>query len=208
MYILESNQNIEEICEKYGIQNYTINPDGSIDVDDHVSFPGKKGLSKIPLKFNKVLGKFLLGGNELTSLEGSPKWVGQDFLCFNNYLTDLKGGPEYVGRDFFCHRNLLTSLEGCPKHVQGSFYCDNNNITSLEHIPEYLGDIFYIPGNPINCLLGYDNNMGVEMDLLRAFKSYKIIKDGVINLKRLRYLMQFFDFDIDEEGIKNNYIVK
>ena len=207
MYILESNQNIEEICEKYGIQNYTINPDGSIDVDDHVSFPGKKGLSKIPLKFNKVLGKFLLGGNELTSLEGSPKWVGQDFLCFNNYLTDLKGGPEYVGRDFFCHSNLLTSLEGCPKHVEGSFYCDNNNLTSLEHIPEYLGDIFHIPGNPINCLLGYDS-MGVEMDLLRAFKSYKIIKDGVINLKRLRYLMQFFDFDIDEEGIKNNYIVK
>tara|TARA_Y100000389_G_C17443026_1_gene509852 strand:+ start:1657 stop:2280 length:624 start_codon:yes stop_codon:yes gene_type:complete len=207
MYILESNQNIDEICEKYGIQNYTINPDGSIDVDDHVSFPGKKGLSKIPLKFNKVLGKFLLGGNELTSLEGSPKWVGQDFLCFNNYLTDLKGGPEYVGRDFFCHSNLLTSLEGCPKHVEGSFYCDNNNLTSLEHIPEYLGDIFHIPGNPINCLLGYDS-MGVEMDLLRAFKSYKIIKDGVINLKRLRYLMQFFDFDIDEEGIKNNYIVK
>ena len=207
MYILESNQNIEEICEKYGIQNYTINPDGSIDVDDHVSFPGKKGLSKIPLKFNKVLGKFLLGGNELTSLEGSPKWVGQDFLCFNNYLTDLKGGPEYVGRDFFCHSNLLTSLEGCPKHVEGSFYCDNNNLTSLEHIPEYLGGIFHIPGNPINCLLGYDS-MGVEMDLLRAFKSYKIIKDGVINLKRLRYLMQFFDFDIDEEGIKNNYIVK
>ena len=56
--------------------------------------------------------------------------------------------------------------------------------------------------------MGYDNNMGVEMDLLRAFKSYKIIKDGVINLKRLRYLMQFFDFDIDEEGIKNNYIVR
>ena len=77
----------------------------------------------------------------------------------------------------------------------------------MEHIPEYLGDLFYIPGNPINCLLGYDS-MGVEKDLLRAFKSYKIIKDGVINLKRLRYLMQFFDFDIDEEGIKNNYIVK
>jgi Ca2+-binding EF-hand superfamily protein len=78
----------------------------------------------------------------------------------------------------------------------------------LEHIPEYLGDTFYIPGNPINCLLSYDNNMGVEIDLLRAFKSYRIIKDGVINLKRLRYMMQFFDFDIDEEGIKNNYIVR
>ena len=37
---------IEEICEKYGIENYTINDDGSIDVDDHVSFPGKSGLSK------------------------------------------------------------------------------------------------------------------------------------------------------------------
>ena len=28
---------IEEICEKYNIRNYTINEDGSIDVDGYVN---------------------------------------------------------------------------------------------------------------------------------------------------------------------------
>ncbi len=35
------------------IRNYTINPDGSIDVDEDV-WLYDKGLTKLPLKFNKV----------------------------------------------------------------------------------------------------------------------------------------------------------
>ena len=31
-----TNQEIHDICKKYGIQNYTINPDGSIDVNGNV----------------------------------------------------------------------------------------------------------------------------------------------------------------------------
>ena len=32
-FINESNQDIHSICKKYGIKNYTINQDGTIDVD-------------------------------------------------------------------------------------------------------------------------------------------------------------------------------
>jgi len=32
----ESKQEIDSICRKYGIRNYTINPDESIDVDRDV----------------------------------------------------------------------------------------------------------------------------------------------------------------------------
>jgi len=32
-----SVDNIYRICEEYGIKNYTINPDGSIDVDGDVN---------------------------------------------------------------------------------------------------------------------------------------------------------------------------
>jgi hypothetical protein len=49
---LESNSkvDIDSICEKYGITNYTINDDGSIDVDGDVNL-SCKNLTKLPLKF-------------------------------------------------------------------------------------------------------------------------------------------------------------
>jgi hypothetical protein len=37
-----NEQEIHDICKKYYIENYTINDDGSIDVDDNVSFANRK----------------------------------------------------------------------------------------------------------------------------------------------------------------------
>ena len=45
---------IEEICEKYDIEEYIINDDGSIDVNECVYLDGY-GLNKFPLKF-KLIG--------------------------------------------------------------------------------------------------------------------------------------------------------
>ena len=63
---------IKEICIRYKIKNYSINSDGSIDVDDNVNLSFME-LSKLPIKFNKVSGCFDCSHNNLTSLEGSPK---------------------------------------------------------------------------------------------------------------------------------------
>ena len=78
---------IEEICRKYNITDYTINSDGSIDVNDHGVFFNGYGLNELPLKFNRVSGKFDCSHNNLTSLEGCPKYVGGSFFCNNNKLT-------------------------------------------------------------------------------------------------------------------------
>ena len=59
------------------------------------------------------------------------------------------------------------------------------------------GTLFAL-SNPIGSIIG--NN--VDLDLLRAFNSYKVLKDGVINLKRLKYLMEQFDRPINIEDIK------
>ena len=82
--LFESFESINEICKEYNIINYTINPDGSIDVNENVDL-SDYNLTKLPLKFNKVNGFFDCGGNELTSLEGSPKEVNGSFYCFNNH---------------------------------------------------------------------------------------------------------------------------
>jgi hypothetical protein len=78
---------ISLICKKYGIENYTINPDGSIDVNGSVDL-SFNDLTELPLRFNKVTGSFDCGMNKLTSLKGSPRWIGDWFSCEFNYLTD------------------------------------------------------------------------------------------------------------------------
>jgi len=72
--------NIEEICKKYWIANYTINSDGYINVDGNV-WLDNKNLTKLPLKFNNVTGSFNCLGNKLTSLIGCPNYVGGNFYC-------------------------------------------------------------------------------------------------------------------------------
>jgi len=117
---------IHKICKQYNIENYTINPDGSIDVDRFINFYDKK-LVNIPLKFNKVNGWFDCSFNKLTSLEGTPKEVN----------------------DFYCRYNKLTSFKGAPKIIRGIFNCTDNNIKTFEYFPSYVGGHFYCVSNPI-----------------------------------------------------------
>ena len=115
---------ISLICKKYNITNYTINSDGSIDVAGDV-WLNNKGLTELPLVFNKVSGSFRCSNNQLTSLKGSPRWVGSWFSCYNNQLTSLEFSPEYVGGWFSCEFNDLID-NYCGTEIGGRFY------TSLE----------------------------------------------------------------------------
>ena len=107
--LFELFEDVESICRKYGITNYTINSDGSIDVDGNVNL-SVSGLTKLPLKFGNVTGHFNCHYNQLTTLEGSPKEVGGYFYCDHNQLTSLKGGPDKLGGEFNCQLNQLPKL--------------------------------------------------------------------------------------------------
>ena len=111
---------ISLICEKYGIENYTINSDGSIDVNGDV-YLYDKGLTELPLRFNKVSGSFDCSSNNLTSLNGSPKWIGGWFSCQYNQLTSLEFSPDYIGGFFDCTGNKLTD-NYCESEIGGGFY--------------------------------------------------------------------------------------
>ena len=94
---------IEAWCEEMGIQNYTINSKGEIDVSRSVDL-SKMDFKELPYKFGTVNGYFDVGENDK--------------------LTSLKNCPDYVADLFAC--NLcpqLDSLEGCPKEVKSYFYC-------------------------------------------------------------------------------------
>ena len=104
----------------------TKNVDGSYDIDSDVDL-SDMGLTKIPVKFNKVNGNFYCYFNKLTSLENAPNEISGAFWCYNNQLTTLEGAPKKVGSNFWCYNNKLTSLEGAPKEVGRSFWCYHND---------------------------------------------------------------------------------
>ena len=132
---------IHDICKQHNIKNYTINDDGSIDVNGDVNLT-YKGLTELPLSFNIVTGCFHCGVNNLTSLKGSPRWVGDYFSCYNNYLTSLEFSPDYVGGYFSCYNNYLTSLEFSPDYVGGWFGCGMNKLTD-NYCDTEIGGSFY-----------------------------------------------------------------
>ena len=94
---------IEAWCNEMGIEDYTINDKGEIDVDGHVELKNND-FEELPYKFGHVNNMFSLSSCEnLTSLKNCPDYVGGNFSCSNC--------PE------------LDSLEGCPKKVKTHFYC-------------------------------------------------------------------------------------
>ena len=97
-------QEIKSWCEEMGIENYTINSKGEIDVNSRVGLR-YNDFKELPYKFGRVDGYFSLSG------------------CKN--LISLKNCPNHVRGSFYCHKcKSLNSLEGCPKEVR-SFYCRN-----------------------------------------------------------------------------------
>jgi hypothetical protein len=191
---------IDEICRKYNIENYTINPDGSIDVYGNVRLVNKK-LTELPLTFNKVHGNFECDINNLTTLKGSPKWTSGNFESSNNDLTDLIGSPEIVEGNFQSVGNRLTDLTGSPKQVDGWFNVGSNkNLIDPKGVSEKIGREFYCFNTPLQSI--FDN---VDKHFLYAFNFYKIIKDNTVNLKRLKYVMDLYDKPIDLDKIEKYY---
>lgn len=98
------------------------NPNGKGRILQHGVALNDMFLKKLP-DWSDVLvdGNFMVGGNDLTSLKGSPKVVRGNFDCSNNELKDLVGGPETVAYNMMVGGNELESLEGAPEEIGGKF---------------------------------------------------------------------------------------
>ncbi len=97
--LFESFEDIERICRKYNIKNYTINTDETINVDYGIDFSYRR-LVKLPLKFNKINGHFDCSINKLTSLEGSPVEINGNFHLGYNRLVSFQFLPKIIKRTF------------------------------------------------------------------------------------------------------------
>ena len=198
--IFENNTEIDAICAKYKIKNYTINIDDTVDVNGNVWLYNKK-LKSIPLNFNIVNGYFDCSDKHLTSLRGCPVRVGNGFRCYRNKLTSLQYSPQYVENDnFSCGNNRIESLQYCTKLIRGNFYCYENNLTSLQYHPTVYGK-FYCWSNKINTFedfyyykedIEFKNNpiydiyeLFNDMKLIELARSYGFEWKGEIDLYKL-----------------------
>ena len=203
-----NEEEIHSICKEYGIQNYNINTDGTIDVDGNVDLYNK-GLIKIPFNFNRVSGFFYCDNNQLTSLRGAPQSVG-DFYCHNNQLTSLEGAPQSV-RNFVCYDNQLTSLEGAPQNFDGVFYCHNNKLTNLNGLEFKSFDEIYLENNPIYTIVKSWINNDNREDLIEYFVDMYIIQEGGDKPKLIMMRLESFyedmelEMDIDFNEVKKYY---
>ena len=69
-----------------------------------------------------IKGSFWCEGQELKDFLGIRFGkVSISFFCYNNQLRTLEGSPREVGEDFWCYGNPLISLEGAPEMIKGEF---------------------------------------------------------------------------------------
>lgn len=129
---------------------HTINPHtGIVDVVGNVivQFSVQQ---KLPMQFGKVTGNFNCAHLGITTLEGSPHWVGGKFECRGNRLTSLQHAPTHVAGRFYCESNYLKSLDGAPDFVGDAFVLDwSMNLPLLRTCQAHGGVIFREQGSPV-----------------------------------------------------------
>jgi hypothetical protein len=201
---------IKNICRQYGIKKYTINDDGSIDVDGSVDLT-RWEMNEFPLTFNKVTKGFYASHIGLKTLKGGPKWVGKDYDCGCNRLTTLKGSPEYVGKNFNCDSQEgpegLTSLEFGPTEVGGDYNFDGNDIYNFDFLENVkVGGIYDVHWCPI-WFIFYNNTTFFELTpyMVSWFIKAKVFNGKKVNLKRLKYISEMFDIKVDINSVEKYY---
>lgn len=102
----------------------------SYDCDNNIIILDKHLVDgKLPIQFGTVKGNFSFRScSNLTSLQGTPRYVNGNFLCYNCInLDSLKYNPKRVGRTY-CIRECkkIKSLDNMTKNIDGDFECINN----------------------------------------------------------------------------------
>jgi hypothetical protein len=114
-----------KFLDKNTSRKWSVNSEGLVDVKGSFYCGDEELEDFLGIRFGKVSGDFLCHGNQLRTLEGAPRVVGEDFYCFDNQLRTLEGSPREVGGGFLCYGNPLISLERTPEVIKDEFKFKN-----------------------------------------------------------------------------------
>jgi hypothetical protein len=116
---------IKKWLDKMYIKDYTIQPNGTVDVNGSVNLL-RFDEASLPIQFGKVVGTFDCRDSKLTTLKGCPYYIGGDFYCYGCPISSLEYAPQSVGGRFSCFETNIRSLTGISKqikHIGGTFVC-------------------------------------------------------------------------------------
>jgi hypothetical protein len=111
--MLKDHKRIETWIREHTSKEFTIHPDGTIDVRGNVSF--KWDGNTLPVQFGRIEGSFNVNDSTLTSFVGFPHYVQNVVYCSRTNIRSLHGvekAVKYVGDTFFCTGNLPTHMLG------------------------------------------------------------------------------------------------
>lgn len=163
---------IDSICKKYGIKNYTVR-DGLVDVDASVNL-AYKDISELPLSFGIVNGSFDCREIGLTTLKGCPIEVASNLALTGNKLTSLKYCSKIVDSSLYVNGNMLTTMEGCPQYVRYSIFCNDNKLITLKGTPKKINQNFNCSANDL--LSFKDGPIEIENELICSHNNFKTLK--------------------------------
>ena len=188
-------QKVKAQCENLAIENYTINNDGTVDVNGNLNIYlvldriKKDERNNVLINFNKINGsvninlQFRKAGKILkkkiflkerrilkNQLPFTFNEVTGNFYASHNMLETLRGCPKKVGGCFDVRTNRLHTLEGSPERVGGYFCAHNNLLNDLKGSPKYVGGNFDVADNDLKTLEG----LSPRIDGILDFNSNKI----------------------------------
>ena len=140
-----------KFLDEYASGRWSVNSEGLVDVKGNFNCGGRGLEDFLGIRFGKVSGSFYCGGNQLRTLDGAPREVGEYFGCYDNQLRTLEGSPRKVGDGFYCGINPLISLEGAPEVIMGSFRFKNTYFRY--NLQSFLNEIDDIKPDEISLLL-------------------------------------------------------
>ncbi|MGF6348209.1 hypothetical protein [Variovorax sp. W2I14] len=183
-----TKEEIGQWLKEYGVENWTINHDLSVDVRgsvylDHCFRPQNK---------NEWLEQ-MAGYEEHTDHEnreelklcddGTYERRGSYFAFeekrFKPYTLPVRFNK--VSGDFCISQNRLASLKGCPKEVGGDFDCEHSGITSLEGAPSKIGGIFNCSENNVSTVGQIDTLVGKSFVGLYGIREFKDVMPNDFN---------------------------
>lgn len=133
------------------INNYTINDDLSVDVNDVVVL-AHHDLTEIPVKFNRVTKSFLCQHNKLKTLKNAPQYVGGDFNCSSNQIKELTHSPKIVKGHFSCSKNKIENFKGIADEIGGRLDATSNKINTLDNFPKKVKMSVFLADNIVQTL--------------------------------------------------------
>jgi hypothetical protein len=197
LYVLKKR--IKAQCDKLSIQNYTINNDGTVDVNGDLNIylvrdrVKKDERNDILINFNKVSGNVDIrlhwrkaGRAGQAQLPFTFNEVTGNFFANHSMLETLIGCPKKVGGNFDVRTNRLHTLEGAPETVGGYFCAIGNSLDNLKGSPKYVGGNFNVSDNGLKTLEGLspriDGTLDFNNNKITSFDYYtdcKLTRNGI-----------------------------